>query len=303
MTSLIELGITSQQQADELERDLGVRFDDFTPEDCETWFLQTNYLDQYSRTRAVSFAADHAGVTIRTARQWQAENTLGFNNRLELAVLRYTDVIEVMLLRHAQEPKASSTLLMMLARAHMPEKYGSARRSGPPRDENPTNHHCDHDSQPTSTSQYDRELLEEVLRDLQNLKQFAGLTKPDFMPEDPDHDLSPIGEDNPAHSDLSPAGEETQTGGAPTPQHPAPSTQNLDLAPSPTDQASLGTDPKPANDPSAHSAASPPTPSPVLGEGWGEGPAPSTQNLNRRQRRELQRRAKRQKSHLARAPN
>jgi len=277
LPSLIELGITSQQQADELERDLGVRFDDFTPEDRETWFLQTNYLDQYSRTRAVSFAADHAGVTIRTARQWQAENTLGFNNRLELAVLRYTDVIEVMLLRHAQEPKASSTLLMMLARVHMPEKYGSARRSGPPRDNDSCNHRCDHDSQPNSTSQYDRELLEEVLRDLQNLKQFAGLPEP---------------------SNLSPAGGETQRGGIP----------------SPTDQAPLGTDPKPANDPSARSAASPPTPSPVLGEnpptpspvlgeGWGEGPAPSTQNLNCRQRRELQRRAKRPKSHLARAPN
>ncbi|MYB49897.1 MAG: hypothetical protein F4X72_11640 [Dehalococcoidia bacterium] len=290
MPSLLELGITSQQQADELERDLGVRFDDFTPEDRETWFLQTNYLDQYSRTRAVSFAADHAGVTIRTARQWQAENTLGFNNRLELAVLRYTDVIDVMLLRHAQEPKASSTLLMMLARAHMPEKYGSARRSGTPRDDNPTHHHCDHNSQPNSTSQYDRELLDEVLRDLQNLKQFAGLSEPS--------NLSPTGEDNPAHSDLSPAGEETQRGDTHTP----------------TDQAPAGADPKPAHDPSTHSAASPPTPSPVLGEnpptpspvlgeGWGEGPAPSTQNLNRRQRRELQRHAKRQKSHLARAPN
>ena len=190
--SLLELGITSQQQADELERDLGVRFHDFTPEDCETWFLQTNYLDQFSRTRAVSLAADHAGVTIRTARRWQVENTLGFNNRLELAVLRFTDVIEVTLLRHAQEPKASPSLLMMLARAHMPEKYGSARRSGPPRDDSPANHHCDHDSQPNSISQYDRELLEEVLRDLQNLKQFAGLTDPDLMPTAPDLEPPPV---------------------------------------------------------------------------------------------------------------
>ena len=130
--ALIELGITSQQQADELERDLGVRFDDFTPEDCETWFLQTDYLDQFSKTRAVSFAADAAGVTIRTARQWQVENTLGFNNRLELAVLRYTDVLEVMLLQRAQQPDSPPSLLMMLLRAHMPEKYGSARRSSPP---------------------------------------------------------------------------------------------------------------------------------------------------------------------------
>ena len=66
MTSLLEIGITSQQQAAELERDLGVRFVDFTPEDCETWNLQTAYLDQFSRTRAVSLAADKAGISIRT---------------------------------------------------------------------------------------------------------------------------------------------------------------------------------------------------------------------------------------------
>ena len=97
VTSLQALGIASEQEAAELESDLGVRFNDFTPEDCETWVLQTVYLDQFSRTRAVSLAADNAGVSIRTTRQWQVENTLGFNNRLEIAVLRYTDVLEVML--------------------------------------------------------------------------------------------------------------------------------------------------------------------------------------------------------------
>ena len=222
LPSLLELGITSQQQADELERYLGVRFDDFTPEDCKTWFLQTDYLDQFSRTRAVSLAADNAGISIRTARQWQAENTLGFNNRLEIAVLRYTDVLEVMALQRAQEPDSPPSLLMMLLRAQMPEKYGSARRSATPRDDNPSNHHCDHGHQPNATSQYDRELLEEIFRDLQNLKQFAGLTEPD-----------------------------------------------------PT---LVGAGFKPAHDPPAHSAASSPAPSPVVGEGWGEGPAPNTQN-------------------------
>ena len=286
MTSLQALGITSEQEAAELESDLGVRFNDFTPEDCETWVLQTVYLDQFSRTRAVSLAADNAGVSIRTARQWQVENTLGFNNRLEIAVLRYTDVLEVMLFRRAQEPGSPPSLLMMLLRAHMPEKYGSARRSSAPRDDNPTDHHCDHDPQSNSTSQYDRELLEAIFQDLQNLKQFTGLTEPDFMPPDLDPDISP-GEG------------EIQRGGAPTPK----------------ERPSAGADAKPAHDPSAHSAASPPTPSPALGEslsrtqygGRSERPEPGTQNpepaLNRRQRRELQRRAKRQKSHLARAPN
>ena len=183
MTSLQALGITSEQEAAELESDLGVRFNDFTPEDCETWVLQTVYLDQFSRTRAASLAADNAGVSIRTARQWHVENTLGFNNRLEIAVLRYTDVLEVMLFRRAQEPGSPPSLLMMLLRAHMPEKYGSARRSGAPRDDNPTDHHCDHDPQSNSTSQYDRELLEAIFQDLQNLKQFTGL--PESFPLSP----------------------------------------------------------------------------------------------------------------------
>ena len=248
VTSLQALGITSEQEAAELESDLGVRFNDFTPEDCETWVLQTVYLDQFSRTRAVSLAADNAGVSIRTTRQWQVENTLGFNNRLEIAVLRYTDVLEFMLFRRAQEPGSPPSLLMMLLRAHMPEKYGSARRSGAPRDDNPTDHHCDHDPQSNSTSQYDRELLEAIFQDLQNLKQFTGLSEPPV--------LSPL-----------PEGEgqslpHTRYGG-----------EGEDVRPNPTPKEPLspGADAKPP--------------------------------LNRRQRRELQRRAKRQKSHLARAPN
>ena len=283
VTSLQALGITSEQEATELESDLGVRFDDFTPEDCETWVLQTVYLDQFSRTRAVSLAADNAGVSIRTARQWQTDNILGFNQRLEIAVLRYTDVLEVMLFRRAQEPGSPPSLLMMLLRAHMPEKYGSARRSSAPRDDNPTDHHCDHDPQSNSTSQYDRELLEAVFQDLQNLKQFTRLSEGE-------------GQSLP-HTRYGGEGEDVRPN--PTPKEPP----------------SAGADAKLAHDPSAHSAASPPTPSPALGEnlprtqygGRGERPEPGTQNpepaLNRRQRRELQRRAKRQKSHLARAPN
>ena len=237
--SLAELGIRSEHEAAELERELGVRFNDFTPEDRDTWIRQSIYLNQYSRTRAVSIAADEAGVSIMTARSWQADNTLGFSQRLEVAVIRYTDVLEVTLFQRAQQPDSPPSLLMMLIRAHMPEKYGSARRGGAPRDDNA----CDHDSQPTATPQYDRELLEEIFRDIQNVKQFAGLSEPPFLsplPEGEGEDVRP----NPASKER------------PTP----------------------GTDSKPA-------------------------PAPSTQNLNRRQRRQLQRAKKRQKSHLARAPN
>ena len=280
-SSFQALGIRSDHEAAELERDLGIKFSNFTPEDRETWILQSVYLEIFSKTRVVSLAADDAGVSIRTARQWQTDNTLGFNQRLEIAVLRYTDVLEVMLLQRAQQPDAPPSLLMMLLRAHMPEKYGSARRSSAPRDDNNACSH-DHDPQPSTTSQYDRELLETIFQDLQNLKQFTGLSEPDHMPIHPDTNPSPIDptsvgagfkpapdlaqteEENPTHSNLSPGGGETQRGGAPPPDH--------------------------------HTT-------PVHDEQPGYVPVPNTQNLNRRQRRELQRGANRQKSHLARAPN
>ena len=137
-------------------------------------------------------------------------------------------------------------------------------------------------------------------------------------------DLSPTEGEDTAHPDLSPAGGETQRGGAPTPNDasdlsptdrpsveagfkPAPvlsptteETTHPDL--SPTDQAPVGAGFKPAL-----------VPSPTMEEthrgGTPQHPAPSTQHpvpsLTRRQRRELQRQAKRnrQKSHRPRAPN
>ena len=260
MTPLLQqLDIHSDHEAAELERDLGVRFDHFTTDDCETWIRQTVYLEQFSRTRVVSLAADDAGVSIRTARHWQADNTLGFNQRLEISVLRYTDVLEVMLLQRAQVPDSPPSLLMMLVRGQMPEKYGSARRGGPPRDNAGCDHHCGHDSQPTATSQYDKDFLKDIRRDLQNLKQFAGLSEPDLTPVQPSPNPSLGEHETPTHPDLSPA-----------------------------DPPSTGAGFTPAHDPPAHSAASPPTPSPVVGEslprtrygGWGEGPAPSIQNLD-----------------------
>ncbi len=225
--SLAELGIRSEHEAAELERELDVRFNDFTPEDCDTWIRQSIYLNQYSRTRALSIAADEAGVSVMTARSWQADNTLGFNKRLEVAVIRYTDVLEVMLLQRAQQPDSPPSLLMMLIRAQAPEKYGPVRRGGPPRDDNA----CDHDSQPATTSQYDRELLEKIFQDLQNVKQFAGLSEPPVLsplPEGEDEDVRP----NPA-SDLSPAAEETHTGGIPTATEQAPAGEGFSPAPTP----------------------------------------------------------------------
>ena len=201
MTSLFQqLGIHS-----ELERDLGVRFDDFTTDDCETWIRQTVYLEQFSRTRLVTLAANDADVSVRTARHWQADNTLGFNQRLEIAVLHYTDMLEIMLLQRAQAPGSPTTLLMMLASAQMPEKYGPARRGGPPRDNRRCDHHCHQNSQPAATSQYDKDFLDDVRRDLQNLKQlFAGLSEPDLTPPNPDPNFPPT-DHEPVGAGLKPA--------------------------------------------------------------------------------------------------
>ncbi|MYD52438.1 MAG: hypothetical protein F4W93_13310 [Dehalococcoidia bacterium] len=338
MRLLKELGISSPQEAAELERDLGISFNDLTHDQRETWKQQTVYLGLYAETGTYTRAAHSTGITVRTVRTWQSENTLGFNDRLELAVLEYSEGIDLMLHQHVRKPDCSPSLLMMFVRAQFPEKYGPVRRDNAPRNTNRCDHQCDHDPQPPTTSRYDLQLLEEIFRDLQNLKQFAGLSEPDFTPPNP----SPVlgegwGEGNP------PSTENPE----PAVQNPGPSLQNLDPNLPPTDHVPVEAGSKPDYDSTTPSVESPPTPSPVLGEGWGEGEppgtenpepavqnptpstqnptslhpsvssvpsvvsppprtqnlAPNTQNLTRRQRRELQRRAKRRKSHLARAPN
>ena len=326
-SSFQSLGIRSEHEAAELERDLSIRFSDFTPEERDTWILQSIYLETFSKTRVISFAADEAGISIATARQWQTDNTLGFNQRLEIAVLRYTDMLEVMLLQRAQQPDSPPSLLMMLLRAHMPEKYGSARRGSAPRDDNNARSH-DHDPQPPTTSKYDRELLEAIFPDLQNLKQFTGLSEPDPTPVGapmhdpapseqapvgpgfrPAPDLSPTEEENTPHSNLSPDGGETQRGGAPAEQAPV----GPGFRPAP-DLSSTGEENTPHSNLSpdggeAQRGGAPADQSPVVA-GFKpapppQQPSPNTQNLTRRQRRALQRNSKRKPQiphHQARAP-
>ena len=216
MNSLLqELGIRSEHEAAELERDLGVRFIDFTPEDCDTWIRQSVYLNQYARTHVISFAADEAGVTITTALHWQTDNTLGFKARLEIAILRYTDVLEVLLLERARQPDSPPTFLTTLIRGQMPEKYGPARRSSAPRD----NNHCDHDqhTNPTVPDNHS-ESLADLRRELEDLQRLTGVDQRDPTPQPDASDLSPTGEDT-SHSNLSPAGGERYREGAPPP-HP-----------------------------------------------------------------------------------
>ncbi len=265
--TLKNLAISSPHEAAELEQDLGIRFDDFTPEDSDTWNRQTLYLNQYARTRTFTHAARAAGVSIRTARTWQTENTLGFNHRLEIAVLEYTEEIEVLLIERVRKPDVPPSLLSMLLRAHLPEKYGPARRDGTPRD----NYH-DRDDDP-DTLQHDQDSLDDIRRDIHDLKQFAGLTEPDLAPIGADSKPAPSA--SPATSAVNPSSPSVR----PEPvEGPNPDSQTTH----PVIPAQAGIHPSPSVS-SAPSAVNPPT-------------------LNRRQRRQLQR--KQRKSHRkARAPN
>ena len=220
MTLLTDLGISSPHEAAELEQDLGVRFDDFTPQDADTWNRQTLYLNQYARTRTFTHAARAAGVSIRHARTWQTDNTLGFNHRLEIAVLEFTEEIEVIVLEQVRQPKPSPALLAMLLRAHLPEKYGPARRHYAPRD----NHH-DHDDDPRpETSKQDQDSLEDIRRDIQQLKHFAAITEPDLTPIDADSKPTHAPSPTPVGAGFKPAPDPSSNGShtADTPQHPTP---------------------------------------------------------------------------------
>ena len=258
------LGIPSQEEADELEQDLGIRFHDLTHDQRETWKQQTVYLGLYAQTRTFTHAARAAGVSIRKVRSWQAENTLGFNRRLEYAVLEYTEEIHLILLRHARKPDCPPSLLMMFLRSQMPEKYGPARReSASP------NGHCDHHDDPVeNTPQHDRESLDDIPRDIHDLKQFAGLTEPPA--------LSPAHTVIPAHAGIHPSPSRPNPP-APSTQNPAPSTQNPSppsVRPEPVEG------PKPDSQTThpvipTHAGIHPPTPS---APSPSQNPAPSTQN-------------------------
>ena len=122
---LDQLGIAAQDEADELQRELGIRFDQFTYHDRKVWNQQNSYLQAHARTRTVSDSADLAGVTVSTAQAWKYLDTLGFTHRLEIADLRFSDSLQVTALERAREPDAPASLLIALLRAHIPEKYSS----------------------------------------------------------------------------------------------------------------------------------------------------------------------------------
>ena len=307
---LESLGIASAFDAIELESVLGISFKEFTPQHCDVWRNQTVYLYQYALTHAVSKAARMAGVTIYTAQRWQTDNILGFNRRMEVALLEFTDEVEVMLLESVREPESSPMLLAMLLRAQMPEKYGPARRSSAPRD-----NHCDHDPQPT-TSHDDQTSIADLRRELEDLKRQTGVDERLPAPQPDISNLSPT-DGEPSYPNLSPTEGEPSysdlSSTDPTPVEagfkPASDLSPTDGGPSypdlsPTD----GETPLPDLSPTDGETPLPDL-SPAGGEtqrgGTPQHPEPSARNLSRRQRRELQRKAKRkqQNSRRARAPN
>ena len=128
--NLKDLGIRSEHDAAELEEVLGIKFSDFTDFDLWHWQRQTLSLNQFALTRSYTFAAQSAGVTVYTMRVWEQNNFLGYAQRKEIADLAFCDWLNGLLIRRVQQPDAPPSLLAMLLRAHMPEKYRAARSGG-----------------------------------------------------------------------------------------------------------------------------------------------------------------------------
>ena len=120
---LDELGISSDEEAEELEYELEVRFGEFTAKDRQTWLQQNTYLEHFSRIGTFSSAARETGVTVYKAQTWKFNNVLGFTRRLEVATLMFNDRLKEKALRRASDPKAPVTLLIELLRAYIPEEF------------------------------------------------------------------------------------------------------------------------------------------------------------------------------------
>ncbi len=213
-TTLDELGITSEEEAGELEFELDLSFQEFSPSDCETWVRQTSYLEHFSRTGNTTSAARGANVTVYTALRWQRDDVLSFNRRLEVATLAFNDSLQEIALMRAGEPMAPASLIIALLSANMPEKYSEKG-----------------ENDDRAKAKAKAEELEQLRRYRVQARRekaaghpyFSKLAegaenaypKNDLEPSSPN--LSPTGE--PSNSHLSPAGGEKQRGGSP---HPTP---------------------------------------------------------------------------------
>ena len=247
---LDQLGIPSQYEADELERDLNVRFELFTYNDREVWVQQNVYLDAYAYNRTVSESADMAGVPVSIAQNWKYFNTLGFKRRLEIADLRFSDSLQVLALERVREPDAPASLLITLLRAHIPEKFST------------NGHVCDTSKADELLSLYSQDAQRELEAGHPGLRAIADGT---YQPRSRSRSHDDPSYTNPPSADAAP--------------NPAdgPSAPPADAASNPAHDPyapPVGAGFKPAHDPyapSTPSAENPPTPSPVLGEDGGEG--------------------------------
>ena len=270
--NLRELGVNSAYRAAELEHELGLTFSDFTPEQLDTWQRQTVCLNQYALTRTYSLAARTAGVTVYTMEAWERDNELEFVRRKEMADREFCDGLEELLLERARTPDSPPSLLTAVLRAQMPEKYRGSRYERDPDD--------DHGYSPSGPDTY-HNLIADIVRQMQQNE--------DPVDDDENRDLTP-----PEHTSI-------EAGFTPTPDPSDHTSESAGLhpAPDPPRQTPVGAGFKPAPGTSGQDTPTGDNP---------RHPEPSTgisSNLNRRQRRELQRRAKRkgQNSHHARAPN
>ncbi len=224
---LDELGIASDEEAEELEFELEVRFEEFTPKDRKTWLQQNTYLEFFSRIGTVSSAARESGVTVYKAQTWKFDNVLGFTRRLEVADLTFNDRLKEKALRRASDPKAPATLLIELLRAYIPEEFS---RNG---------HKCD-------TSKADellRRFREDARRELEaghpRLRKIAEGAENAYPDDLHTQAASPY--DNPPHdaseaSQYEPTSPTRHTGGGRYPEEvpPSPSgpNQNQNVTPS-----------------------------------------------------------------------
>ena len=124
INELNALGFSSEYDAESTELALGIRFSDFTPEDCRTWRLQDLCLKQYALTPNYERAARRAGVTVADVKAWEQYNILGFVHRMEIAELEFSETVEVLLLELAKRPDSPTSLLLAFLKKHIPEEYG-----------------------------------------------------------------------------------------------------------------------------------------------------------------------------------
>ena len=259
---LDELGIPSHEEAEELEYELELRFENFTPTDRRIWLLQSAYLEHFSRTGTVSFAAKSAGVTIYKAQRWQYDNILGFTRRNEVASLIFNDRMKQKALARASDPKAPVTLLIELLRAYIPEEFS---RNG---------HKRDFSKSDDLLHSYRQDTRRDWGAGHLDLNKLAENAENEYHPDDWPTEPNAYPDDN-YHTDM----------------NDYPTEPNVYPDDTPPLDANGNT-----QNPSAVSLS----PSPVLGEGWGEGdtpeqratftastqdPAPGTPILSRAQRR------------------